>query len=573
MITRPLLPVRPRRVMWLALAAIVIVVMSACTSADNGQAVPDQSNAAPKITADIPPTALVIDASDSMLTDDAPGLRIEAAKRAANTLVDALPADSELAILTYGTGTGNSPAEYGAGCLDVTEIVPLGALDVAGSHDAINELVPRGYTPIAESLRRAAAVLTTDTPAAIVLISDGEDICADPPCEVARQLKLDHPELEISTVGFKTQGQASADLKCIADATGGVFVTAANPAQLEARLLATQNSDASASALNGDTLQGITLGQTLADIRVQHNDFPAGGTRRGDQTIIIWADCEWIFGPDGSLQEINPGDTARTIDGLTLGDTVADAIDLYGEPVTDTTDGSGRSLVFAAQPDSDIGYRIGADGVGSAAIITSMVVCRCVPGSGGTGSTASAIERPFTRSGGTAPGWLKDTTRNSYGYFGCDAASVPGVVDDGIYWCSGPSGDGQGPCAPTVGSNYVLCVTDPFTKTLTLVAPTRPLPGAKPVAASPELPLGLVLADGTQCRYIKNRGVAPGGGRAGWSAPYNCGAPRDQLFVWAGQGADPIERTGSGWVVQVGGPDANVRQVSVTEAVYIGFAP
>lgn len=572
MITLRATPTRPVRSFLLTLLAILAVMVSACTSADSGSATSEESSTQPKIVAEIAPTALVIDASDSMLIDDAPGLRIDAAKRAANTLIDALPTDSEFAILTYGTGTGNSPEEYGAGCVDVTEVVPLGALDKDASHAAVDGLVARGYTPIAESLRRAAAVLPTDEPAAIVLISDGEDICADPPCNVARQLALDHPELQISTVGFKTEGQASADLKCIADATGGVFVTAANPAQLEARLLATQDTGATEGALNGATLHGITLGQTLADIRKNHNDFPAGGNRRGDQTIIVWADCEWIFGPDGSLQEVNPGGAARTIDGLTLGDSVADAIELYGVPVSDTPDGAGaRSLIFPIQPGSAIGYRIGARGDGDSASITSIVVCRCVPGSVTTGSTASKIERPFTRSGGTAPGWLKDTTR-SYGYFGCDAAAVPGVVEDGIYWCSGSSGDGQGPCAPTVGSNYVLCVTDPFTKTLTLVAPTRALPGPQAVAASPELPLGLVLADGTRCRYIKIRGVAPGGGRVGWTAPYSCGAPSEQRFVWAPENGDPIERTGSVWVVQVGGADTEMKPVSVTEAVYVGFA-
>ncbi|MGP3707913.1 hypothetical protein [Gordonia paraffinivorans] len=43
--------------------------------------------------------------------------------------------------------------------------------------NAVDGLTPRGFTPIAESLRQAAATLPTDGDVAIVLVSDGEDTC------------------------------------------------------------------------------------------------------------------------------------------------------------------------------------------------------------------------------------------------------------------------------------------------------------------------------------------------------------------------------------------------------------
>ena len=49
------------------------------------------------------------------------------------------------------------------------------------------------------------------------------------------------PGLTISTIGFKTDGPAAEQLSCIARATRGLFVGAANADQLATRLIAVQN--------------------------------------------------------------------------------------------------------------------------------------------------------------------------------------------------------------------------------------------------------------------------------------------------------------------------------------------
>ncbi|MCK0437934.1 VWA domain-containing protein [Gordonia alkaliphila] len=359
----------------LVVALTTALVVAGCTSVDGTPS--RSSNTAPAITA-IAPTAIILDASDSMTSDDAPGPRIAAAKRAATGLIDALPDGSDLALLSYGTGTGTTPAEAAAGCRDVTTLVPLGPLDRAPMTAAIEAITPRGFTPIAESLRRAAALLPADSAAAIVLISDGEDTCGTPPCDVAGELKRANAQLQISTVGFRTEGAASDQLRCIADVTGGLFVEAANEAQLAARLLATQNGSAAAT-VNGAAFEGIDLGQSLTDIRRQHPDFPNTGIVEDDLTIVHWHDCDWAFDRSQQLVQIRPAEEVRTIDGVGAGSTVGDAQRFYGPPVATVKESDGTyTLTFDAGGDK-AAYQVTASGTDGSAVITRIVVCRCLP--------------------------------------------------------------------------------------------------------------------------------------------------------------------------------------------------
>lgn len=550
---------------------LIIVGCGSSTPSDDGA-----TSAQPSVTLpeELPPTALVLDASDSMLIEDAPGQRYAAARRAAITLVEALPDSTELAVVAYGTGTSNRPQDFVAGCRDVRTLTPLEPVDAAAVRAVLDSTQPRGFTPIAASLRHAAALLPADERAAIVLVSDGEDTCGQPPCPVAEELKRANPKLEISTIGFKTDGAASSDLRCIAEVTGGLFVTAANDAQLRARLLATQDTEQSRNTVNGAGLMGITLGESLVDIRERTDGFPAGGRRDGNTTIIVWANCEWVFGPDGTLAEIRPRRGVRTIDGLDIGSTVAEMVALYGEPLEDNMSAGGpRTLLFAPDPATTTGYRVEADGPGVDARITKIVVCDCAPRRAvGGGQPKQTVLQPFTNTGQTTAGWLKDTTRAG-GYFGCRTQEVPGVLGEGLYWCSGSSGTNQGVCAPASQQRILLCVTSPFDRNVLLLAPSESIPASvRPM--QPAVPFGLILADGTRCTYRAISGYSPPNSSAPAArARYTCGEGPDAPLVWSeGTATFPIDRTGKQWTVRVGAPGPSpLRTEAVAETVFVGI--
>jgi hypothetical protein len=89
--------------------------------------------------------------------------------------------------------------------------------------DYINSLIPRGRTPIAQSLRAAAEMLD-DGPSTIVLLTDGRESCSGDPCAAAAEIHARHPGTAVNVVDIS--GQAKAE--CIASATGGrVYAPAA----------------------------------------------------------------------------------------------------------------------------------------------------------------------------------------------------------------------------------------------------------------------------------------------------------------------------------------------------------
>ena len=201
---------------------------------------------------------IVLDASGSMLADDVDGkVRMDVAKDATADVIRDVGRTSALGLETYGTETGSSDAEREAGCKDITVLDPPGPNrgdDLVGK---VRALTPRGYTPIGESLRRAAGELTGDGPKTVVLVSDGIETCTPPPaCDVARELRGRGIDLVVNTVGFKVDDAARAELGCIASATGGRYADAGDQKQLTAAMTAAADRTYRAHATTAPELTG-----------------------------------------------------------------------------------------------------------------------------------------------------------------------------------------------------------------------------------------------------------------------------------------------------------------------------
>lgn len=356
----------------------------------------ETSNAAPMDTADTqeppPPVALVIDASGTMVKGDVAPSRMTAAKAAARAVVTDTPAQARLGLLTYGTGTGNSDSDRAAGCQDVTSLVPVAAVgdeQRRGLIAAVDGLAPSGYTPIGLALRRGAEAL--DGTGTVVLISDGEDTCAPPdPCQVARDLRAAHPDLTISTVGFRTDPTAREQLTCIASAGGGVFVTADDPGQLTRRLGMATDTRVAQAALTTTGVGGAEIGMSHADLVAVDPRFPAldtadrysGSVPGRDLVVIVYQDCDYIF-ENGTLVALQPQRTV-TVDRVQVDDPVAAAIAVYGQPLSDTQNSDGTHTVFfPADPATGTHYQMVLSGPidDPGTRIRVIVLCRCAPGS------------------------------------------------------------------------------------------------------------------------------------------------------------------------------------------------
>lgn len=243
----------------LAIAA-GIAIIAPVTQAEEGSGKPEFA-----------PMMMVLDASGSMTADDSGGgqNRMDAAKTATRTFIDDLPAQAQVGLTTYGTGTGSTDAEKAAGCQDITVLNKVGTTDKTALRNSVDGIVPRGYTPIGASLRKAAEQLPDSGPRSIVLVSDGIDTCSPPPpCEVAAELAADGVDLRIHTIGFQVDPKAREELTCIAQATGGSYY----------------------DAHDGNTLEGVlprVVDRALRDY--QPRGIPVRGTAERDGAPVLKA--------------------------------------------------------------------------------------------------------------------------------------------------------------------------------------------------------------------------------------------------------------------------------------------
>ena len=218
---------------------------------------------------DSPSTSVIIDASGSMLAPDAGGqTRMDAAKQATEGLLNDLPKEQRLSLLTYGTQTGSGDEEKAAGCQDVTTLVPMGG-NRAEMVSKVKGLNPRGYTPIGKSLQQAEKELPQQGARQIVLVSDGIDTCAPPPvCEVAKQIRERGVDIVINVIGLNVDDQARSELQCVAKEGGGSYADAKDAASLKEQLVLKSTRNLQGYKAGGEQAHGAPTAAEARPIEV-----------------------------------------------------------------------------------------------------------------------------------------------------------------------------------------------------------------------------------------------------------------------------------------------------------------
>ncbi|CAN5246660.1 hypothetical protein BH23ACT9_BH23ACT9_10630 [soil metagenome] len=178
---------------------------------------------APAAPAGDSPVLLIIDASGSMNADDGTGRpKIEAAREALHALIDGLGTESNVGLRAFGHRTPNTDRD--AGCADTELLVPVARGNSDALRTAVDGLSASGFTPIGASLLEALGDLPEAAERTIILVSDGLDTCAPPAaCDVARDIVAQGVQLRVETVGFQVDAAAEAELRCIAEVTGGTY--------------------------------------------------------------------------------------------------------------------------------------------------------------------------------------------------------------------------------------------------------------------------------------------------------------------------------------------------------------
>ncbi len=220
---------------------------------------------------------MVLDASGSMWGQIDGKAKIEIARGVIDGLLTEWDPSISLGLMAYGHRQKGD-------CADIETLAPVGTVDKAGLMAKVNALNPKGKTPITASVRQAADELKyTEEKATVILISDGLETCDADPCQLATELDAKGVDFTAHVVGFDLSDEDSKSLQCIADNSGGKFISASNAAELTTAL--------------GETVQAV-------------KEEPAGpqGLRLRAK---LCEDCEiitdgqmfwWVFEPETDLE-------------------------------------------------------------------------------------------------------------------------------------------------------------------------------------------------------------------------------------------------------------------------------
>jgi Ca-activated chloride channel homolog len=182
---------------------------------------------------------LVLDASGSMRAKIDGKSKMDIAKAVVGRIVKSWNPADELGLVAYGHRTKGS-------CEDIEVLREPGTLNSTEYMTSVKGLNPKGKTPMTQAVRVAAESLQyTEKKATVILVSDGIETCDADPCAVAEELAKAGIDLKVHAVGFGLDDKgAVAQLKCLAEKTGGTFTTANNEADLQKALAKTVKAEA-----------------------------------------------------------------------------------------------------------------------------------------------------------------------------------------------------------------------------------------------------------------------------------------------------------------------------------------
>lgn len=177
---------------------------------------------------------VVYDASGSMWGQIDGVTKIEIARDVMADFLARWPQDTRLGLVAYGHRRQKD-------CQDIETLISPGMIDRPAFLEAVNQITPRGRTPLSAAVEHAASELGyKDRPATVLLVSDGIENCAADPCALAAKLARQGVNFTAHVIGFDVNAQTQKQLACIAESTGGQFVAAKDAAQLQQAMMTVQ---------------------------------------------------------------------------------------------------------------------------------------------------------------------------------------------------------------------------------------------------------------------------------------------------------------------------------------------
>jgi Ca-activated chloride channel family protein len=248
---------------------------------------------------------LVLDASGSMWGQIDGRSKVEIARETVAGVVRDWKAGDALGLVAYGHRRKGD-------CADIETLVPVGPLDAASYLKTVDGLNALGMTPLSAAVQHAAAALkASERKATVILVSDGEETCDLDPCAVGAELEKGGVDFTAHVIGFDVKDpKHQAQLRCLAENTGGRYFNARDAAELTASIQGAVSASVEpppppASA----TIELLGLATAAQEIEVRWT----GPADRGDYIAFAAPESEDGAYLDYAMVEAVDGDGAGTL--------------------------------------------------------------------------------------------------------------------------------------------------------------------------------------------------------------------------------------------------------------------
>ena len=163
----------------------------------------------------------ILDSSGSMWGKVDGTAKIETAKITLSKLIGDIPPGTKVGLMAYGHREKKS-------CTDVEVLLPVGHATAQSVSAQLDNVDPKGKTPIAYALEQSAAAFVglEKGPNNVVLISDGIETCDGDPCATAGKIAKSNINLRVHVVGFDISKKDRQQLECIAKLGKGKYFSA-----------------------------------------------------------------------------------------------------------------------------------------------------------------------------------------------------------------------------------------------------------------------------------------------------------------------------------------------------------
>jgi Ca-activated chloride channel family protein len=228
-----------QRLLIVASTLAMIVALTGCSAAEspstNGAR--DEVGSTEETHERTSESVLIMDASGSMGALVGDQTRSEVANDAFDSLIDGLRSDTVMGLVIMPGGCRST--------LRGAEPTPLTLETVARYRQVVDDstvVTPSNSsgppaTPVGDTLATVASLFSDNAlERTMILISDGEEGCGNPPCEVAQQLIDEGFDVRVEAVGFQISDVGAEQLRCVAETTGGNYYDVSDASKLEEAL-------------------------------------------------------------------------------------------------------------------------------------------------------------------------------------------------------------------------------------------------------------------------------------------------------------------------------------------------